>query len=157
MYLSPTMNRRKEPLYRKENKASLSTKYYVNKGGDFRHSRNTKAFLNDERTHQPMHGGQFQYDYTPLFMFLLSRVGKNWNETYSEAKARLDKEEPIFYLVALHEADKKDTIRCGQSAYYSGLYVDDAGLLQKVDPDATVPADYAYPGETLSFNGKPLT
>jgi hypothetical protein len=94
------MNRQKEPLYRKENKASLSCKYYVVKGGDFRHQRNTKEFLNDERTHLPMHSGQFQYDYTPLFMFLLSRVGKNWDEVYSEAKARLNKEEPIFYMVA---------------------------------------------------------
>ncbi|MDB5129126.1 hypothetical protein [Mucilaginibacter sp.] len=148
------MKRDKEVLYRKENKASLSTKHHVSRGGDFRHQRNTKEFLNDERTHIGMNSGRYGYDYKPLFMFLLSKVGKKWADVYSEAKTRLDKEDPIFWMIALNNSDKKEIVRCGQSSYYSGLYVNDNGLIQIVNPDAIPPDSYAYPGETLSFNGK---
>ncbi|WP_426668117.1 hypothetical protein ACPPVU_18625 [Mucilaginibacter sp. McL0603] len=148
------MNRKKESLYRKENKVSLSCKYYVVKGGDFRHERNTKQFLNNEASHAPMHSGQFGYDYTPLFKFLLSKVGKDWDEVFSEANSRLDKQEPIFWMVAIHAHEKKDIIRCGESSYYSGLFVDENGLLQKVNPVANV--DHLKPAwfETISFNGE---
>ena len=48
-----------------------------------------------------MHSGQRHgYDYTPLFKFLLSRAGKNWDDVYSEAISRLDQEEPIWWMVA---------------------------------------------------------
>jgi hypothetical protein len=150
------MNRKKEPLYRKENKASLSIKYYVSKGGEFRHERNTKEFLNHDSSHAPMHSGNFGYDYTPLFKFLLSKVGEKWDEIFSEANARLDRQEPIFWLVSVNEAHKKDFVRCGESTYYSGLFVDEKGLLQIVNPDANI--DHLNPAwfETLSFNGEAL-
>ena len=148
--------KRKEPLYRKENKKSLSTKYYVVKGGSFRHERNTKEFLNNDAGHQPMHSGQFGRDYTPLYKFLLSKVGEVWDEVYSEAKSRLDKQDPIFYLVALHENERKEIVRCDASSYYSGLFVDDDGLLQIVNPNAVLSVK-PYPFETLSFNGNVFT
>jgi len=148
------MNRKKEPLYRKENKVSLSIKYYVRKGGEFRHQRNTKQFLNDDRSHAPMHSGNYGYDYTPLFKFLLSKVGKDWNDVFSEAKSRLNKEEPIFWLVATYPEAKKEIVRCDESSYYSGLYVDDDGLLQKVNPDANIENMKAAWFETFSFNGE---
>ncbi|RVT96575.1 hypothetical protein EOD41_19895 [Mucilaginibacter limnophilus] len=152
------MNKDKKPLYRKENKVSLSTKYYVVTGGSFRHTRNTKEFQNNEATRMSMNSGQYGYDYTPLFKFLLSRVGQMWDDIYSEAKSRLDKDEPIFWMVALHEQDRKDIVRLDQSSYYSGLYVDDDGLLQMVNPHLAEEDLYErlapYPGETLSFNGE---
>ncbi|RYY34974.1 MAG: hypothetical protein EOP46_11630 [Sphingobacteriaceae bacterium] len=155
------MNKDKKPLYRKENKVSLSTKYYVITGGSFRHTRNTKEFQNNEATHMSMNSGKYGYDYTPLFKFLISKVGKPWDEVYSEAKSRLDKDEPIFWMVAMHQKDRKDIVRTGQSSYFSGLFVDDDGLLQKVAPDFDE-EDFGnslyldYPRETHSFNGKPL-
>jgi hypothetical protein len=156
-YLAVTMNRKKEPLYRKENKVSLSTKYYVRTGGEYRHQRHTKAALADERTHQSMNSGKYGYDYTPLFRFLLSKVGQDWDEVFSEAKSRLDKTEPVFWMVALHEHERREVVRLGESSYFSGLYVDDEGLLQKVNPELeTFDPGFIYPGETISFNGKAI-
>jgi hypothetical protein len=74
-------------------------------------------------------------DYTPLFKFLLSKIGSEWNEIFSEAKSRLDKSEPIFWIVALNENEKKDFIRVGESTYYSGLFVDNEGILQLTNPN----------------------
>ncbi|MFB8003192.1 hypothetical protein [Nocardia sp. NPDC056000] len=74
-------------------------------------------------------------DYTPLFRFLLSRVGSSWEATFAEAKSRLDTTEPIFWLVAVQEFDRRDYVRIGESTYYSGLYVDSDGTLQVVNPD----------------------
>jgi hypothetical protein len=74
-------------------------------------------------------------DYTPLFRFLLSRVGHPWAEVHSEAVDRLDDPEPIFWMVALTEADREPYFRCGESTYFSGLYVDPNGDLALVDPN----------------------
>ncbi|WP_295720441.1 hypothetical protein [Mucilaginibacter sp.] len=150
------MRGKKEPLYRKENKVSLNNKYNVVTGGEFRYQRHTKAFLKDDTPHGPMISGRFGYDYTPLFKFLLSKVGKEWDLVYSEAKSRLDKEDPIFWLVAVHSHQKRDTVRCGDSSYYSGLFVDENGCLQKVNPDADLHHIKTYWNETLSFNGEVL-
>ena len=105
-------------------------------GGDYRHQRHTKREAHSDATRQSMHGEvQRGLDYTPLFKFLLSRISCDWNSTHAEAVARLDRPEPIFWVVALHEQDRKESVRIGQSSYYSGLYVDSAGKLQAVNPD----------------------
>ena len=79
-------------------------------------------------------GMQRVLDYTPLFRFLLSRVGEKWNDVYREAVSRLDKPEPIFWLVTMGKDGAKDFVLVGESSYYSGLYVDDSALLQIVNP-----------------------
>ena len=94
-------------------------------------------------------------DYTPLFKFLISRVGRNWDDVYSEAVARLDRPEPIFWMVAQCEEDKKPFVRLGESTYFSGLYIDEANELALVDPDLTV--DEMEPSCaccTHTFNGE---
>lgn len=73
-------------------------------------------------------------DYTPLFKFLLSKVGQRWDAVYSEASARLDKKEPIFWLVARSDAQRRDYVCTGEATYFSGLYVDDEGILRVVNP-----------------------
>ena len=73
-------------------------------------------------------------DYTPLFRFLLSRVGSDWDDVYGEARARLDREEPIFWLVARSPAERQEVVRVGESSYFSGLYVADDHTLQLVAP-----------------------
>lgn len=73
-------------------------------------------------------------DYTPLFRFLLSKVGSDWNEVFSEAKSRLNKTEPIYWIVALNENEKEDYKRIGESSYFSGLYVDKNRKLQLTNP-----------------------
>ena len=73
-------------------------------------------------------------DYTPLYRFLIARVGREWDQVFSEAKARLDRTEPIFLLVARTQEQRRDFVRVGESSYFSGLYVDEQGLLQRVNP-----------------------
>ncbi|HET7230788.1 MAG TPA: hypothetical protein VFJ16_12340 [Longimicrobium sp.] len=74
-------------------------------------------------------------DYTPLFRFLLSRVGSKWDDVHREAAARLDRPDPIFWLVARNEHARREMVRVGESSYFSGLYVDDDGILRIVQPD----------------------
>ena len=83
-----------------------------------------------------MHGKKLRgfLDYTPLFRFLLSKVGGKWDEIYREAAARLDRPDPIFWLVALHEHERADCVHIGGTTFFSGLYVDEEGRLQLVDP-----------------------
>ena len=105
--------------------------------------------------HGKVHRG---LDYTPLFRFLLSKVGKPWDDVHAEAVARLDKPDPIFWLVALPGQDRNDYVRVGESSYYSGLYIDDAGGLQLVDaslgPASLTPSCACC---THTFNGVRFT
>lgn len=123
----------KEPLFRKVNTRARGVRH--RSGGDYRHERNSKSEKNSDATHGSMHGQHRRgLDYTPLFRFLLSKVGANWDEVFSEAVSRLDRQEPIFWMVAIHDHEKQEFFRAGESSYYSGLYVDEAGRLQVVNP-----------------------
>ncbi len=104
----------------------------------YRYERNTKTGKNTPSTRCSMHSHhRHGFDYTPLFRFLLSKVGQPWDPVFSEANARVDRPDPIFWMVARHESDKQEYVRMGENSYYSGLRVDDAGLLQKVNPQLT--------------------
>ena len=72
---------------------------------------------------------------TPLFRFLPSRVGSEWDGVYGEAVARLDRPDPLFWIVARNEGERREMVRVRKSTYYSGLYVDDDGILRLVNPD----------------------
>ena len=105
----------KKPLYRKVNTRARGVRHRF--GGDYRHVRNTKRAESDRGS---MHGKkQRGLDYTPLFRFLLSKVGQPWDDVSSEAVARLDKPEPIFWLVALHEHERRDVVLVGESTHFS--------------------------------------
>lgn len=104
-------------------------------GGDYSDTRHTKREVSSEATRRPMHGKERRgVDYTPLFRFLLSKVGSKWREVHSEAVSRLDREEPVYWLVALQEEDRQEYVRVGESSFFSGLYVDSRGRLQVVNP-----------------------
>ena len=126
------MSQQKAPLYRKVNTKARGVHHGF--GGHYSNTRHTK-----KETPQQVKGTMFGnkergLDYTPLFRFLLSKVGANWNDVFSEANTRLDKPDPIFWMVAIHENDKKDYFRSGESSYFSGLYVNDEGVLQITNP-----------------------
>ncbi|WP_207502955.1 hypothetical protein [Shimia aestuarii] len=88
-----------------------------------------------EATQQGMRQGlRHGLDYTPLYKFLLSKVGQPWDAVYSEAVARLEEDAAIWHLVARSEVERRAVVRCGESSFYSGLHVDEAGRLAKVDP-----------------------
>ena len=97
-------------------------------------------------------------DYTPLFRFLLSKVGSDWSAVHSEAVARLDRTEPIFWLVALRPEDEQECVRIGEASYFSGLKVDGNGVLQIVNPEFG-PGSLAPRCKccTHTFNGLRLT
>ncbi|NTS41544.1 hypothetical protein HRG84_11570 [Flavisolibacter sp. BT320] len=132
------MNRAKEPLYRKEKKTGLSRYGHIAKGAETRWSRHSKAARKDkeeEISHKSIKRGKYGYDYTPLYRFLLSKVGEPWDDVYSEAVSRLDKTEPIFHMVVLQpEPGERPSRRLGENAYFSTLTVDAGGILVKVDP-----------------------
>ena len=129
------MQRAKKPLYRKVNTKARGVHH--NFGGDFKHARNKKRD-SIEQVKGSMHGRvERGLDYTPLFRFLLSKVGADWNAVLQEASARLDKPEPIYWMVALRDEDRKEYVRTGESSYFSGLFVDDDGSLQLVNPALT--------------------
>lgn len=121
------MQKEKSKLFRKVNTTAHNVHHDF--GGDFKDMRNSEK--TSENTRGKMSGkNERGSDYTPLYRFLLSKVGFNWDAVFSEAKSRLDKAAPIFWMVALNEHEKKDIIRIGESSYFSGLFVDDEGILQ---------------------------
>ncbi len=127
------MNKEKSKLYRKVNTKTFNVHH--NFGSDFKNTRNKKKETLEQTKGKMSGKTERGLDYTPLFRFLLSKVGENWDDIFSEAKSRLDKTDPIFWMVALREEDKKDYIRIGESSYFSGLHVDENGVLQLCNAD----------------------
>ena len=143
----------KEPLYRRINTRTHGVRHG---GGDYRFSRHLKK--PDKTSLGSMHGKKLQgLDYTPLFKFLLSKIGQDWSEVHSQAVARLDRPEPIFWMVALNEAEKRPFVRIGENSYYSGLYVDEDNRLALVNPELRL--EDMKPNCsccTHTFNGEPF-
>lgn len=148
---------KKVPLMRRVN--TTAHRPNVRCGGQYRTERNTKAVTESDAMRLPMHAKAHKgRSYVPLFKFLLSKVGQPWSQVHSEAVSRLDKSEPIYWLVALREDERQNYVRIGESSYYSGLYVDQQGLLQKVcpsiGPSSLVPLCKCC---THTFNGMRFT
>ncbi len=130
------MRSEKKPLYRSVNTRTHGVRH--GSGGKSKWERNTKAAGKSSASQGSMHSGQRHgFDYTPLFKFLLSRVGCNWDEVHSEALARLDRAEPIFWMVSEDPKNGIPYFRAGESSYFSGLYVGDDNILTLVDPTLT--------------------
>ncbi len=150
------MNKEIKPLYRKVNTKARNCHH--NKGGDARHDRNTKAGLKRPMKKDVNRG----LDYTPLYMFLLSKVGQDFTAIHKEALSRLDSEDAIYHLVLTPEVirqghGKYGYVNCGESSRYSALFIDEDNTLQKLMPNLT--NEQLYPSChccTHTFNGKPL-
>ena len=147
----------KEPLFRKVNTRARGVQH--NNGGQYCHERHSKVVQQSEATRSSMHGKVKRgLDYTPLFRFLLSKIKRDWNEVYAEAVARLDHSDPVFWLVALPGQARNESVRVGEASYFSGLYVDEAGVLKVVNvelgPSSLAPYCNCC---THTFNGKPFT
>ncbi|EOE2409021.1 hypothetical protein ACKEMB_004799 [Klebsiella pneumoniae] len=120
-------------LYRSDN--TTTRHYSINPGGEYRWGRNRKKAVDELLAkRETMHGRQKRgRDYTPLFYFLVKQIGQPWDKVFSEVCGRLDTTEPVFWLVALHEHQKRDLVRIGDSSFYPGLFVDGNGILQQVN------------------------
>ena len=110
-------------LYRKVNTKTRNCRH--KSGSDAKYDRHTKKGVSKSMK-KDVHRG---LDYTPLYKFLLSKIGEDWTSVHSEALSRLDKEDPIYHLVARNDSEKRDRARCGENSYYSGLYIDDNNKL----------------------------
>ena len=118
-----------KPLYRKVNTKARGVFHQF--GSDAKYDRNTKKGLKRSMKKDVQRG----LDYTPLYRFLLSKVGSDWDAVYSEACSRLDSPKEIFYMVAQNDSEKSDYFLTGESSYFSKLYVDENNKLQKVNPN----------------------
>ncbi|QEI06649.1 hypothetical protein FXN63_13005 [Pigmentiphaga aceris] len=154
-----TRNHKKPLLYRKANTTAHIVNFHHKDFNDERHTkiREKRLAFDHAREHMNSSNSGIGRDYTPLFKFLLAKVGEPWAAVYAEAVSRLDKPEPVFWMVQLRQRELSSVVRMGENSYYSGLYVDDAGLLQVVDPSASeatqVPSCSCC---THTFNGKPF-
>lgn len=125
-------------------------------GGEARWSRHSKTAKREAVRQSKMRSGlEHGLDYTPLYRFLLNKVGHSWDALYSEALKRLPKEDPIWYMVAQTNHDQEPFFRSGESSYFSCLFVDDDETLQRVAPN--VVNELLWPSCrccTHSFNGQ---
>ncbi|MDK9793302.1 hypothetical protein [Vibrio sp. D431a] len=150
------MQKTKTPLYRRVNTKARGVHHKF--GGEYRFTRNS-AKRNAPKMKKGVRRG---LDYTPLYKFLLSKVGEPFDAVYSEAVSRLDSPEPIASMVCSldnsirrEDADERPYFRSGESTYFSLLFVDENGLLQFVNP--TINAGNFKPSCgccTHTFNGK---
>ena len=127
------MKREKKPLYRKVNTKARRVHHQF--GGSFKKSRHKKRQTREQVFGSMKSKVERGLDYTPLFRFLLSKVGSDWNEIHAEAISRLDKPDPLFWIVAKEESEKQDYVRVGESSYFSGLYIDKNNRLQLSNPE----------------------
>ena len=127
------MKREKKPLYRKVNTKARRVHHQF--GGSFKKSRHKKRQTREQVFGSMKSKVERGLDYTPLFRFLLSKVGTDWNEIHAEAISRLDKPDPLFWIVAKQESEKQDYVRVGESSYFSGLYIDSNNQLQLSNPE----------------------
>lgn len=143
----------KEPLYRRVNTRTHGVHH--GGGGEARWARNTKATKANESVRGSMHPGhRHGLDYTPLYRFLLSRLGRDWDAVVSEALPRIADRDALYHMVARRADDERDFVRLGENSYWSGLRVNAANLLERVAPELTTEA--IEPGCTCcthTFNG----
>lgn len=146
----------KKPLYRRVNRTAHGAPH--GHGGEARDERHSKASKRSEAKAKGM-GPKHRHglDYTPLYKFLLSKVGEDWDAVHAEAVSRLDEEDPIWHLVARSADDARPIVRVGESSYFSGLCVDQDDRLALVAPEIGPEDIYPLcPCCTHTLNGQPV-
>lgn len=149
---------KKKPLYRTVNTRVPHMGLWHDFGSDAKYDRNTKQGVSKTMKNKKKRG----LDFTPLYMFLLSKVGQKWDDVYSEAKSRIPESETeaiehMFYKETTYSINN-GYCRMGEGSMYSTLEIDENGLLQKTHPELAI--ESLYPSCnccTHTFNGKPLT
>ena len=126
------MKEQKNPLYRKINTKSLSTRYWVEGKPKYKHDKlkyEREGLMVIPIKRRRVHGCNWgNFNYNPLFRFLHSKVGSNWDEIYSECCDRLLYREPVWVLVDRYYKGY-DTVRFGENNYWDKLYINEYGIL----------------------------
>lgn len=136
-------------LYRKINRRPSIGRDLCNKGGKYkydRHSKNSIIKFNEGVGYREKIKNSKNrsittgYDYTPLFMYLLKNIGKDFDLILKDIKPRLNRTEPIYWIVDLTITKEMidnglciDYVRIGESSSYNRLWVDEENRLQKVN------------------------
>lgn len=132
-------------LYRKVNSKAFNCQH--NTGIDASSLRTTKEGMSKKMTKKKR-----GLDYTPLYRFLLSKIGQPMDKVYAEACSKVLDKTKIVLLFNI-----EDFVRVGENSYYSALYIDENNLIQKQNPTLTVEDFYpCCPCCTHTFNGKPF-
>lgn len=140
-----------KPLYRKVNTRARGVHHQY--GGDYRDNRST---LRADST-KMSRGKRRGLDYTPLYNFLLKSIGRNWDDIYSDVVARVEDREAIFHIVARNELEIKPYVCVNEASYYSGLHIDEHGILQITAPDLNESSlEPSCACCTHTFNGIPF-
>jgi hypothetical protein len=142
---------RKEPLYRKVNTKARGNHHWKGRGYK-------RVSLESQKMKRKICRG---LDYTPLFKYLLSKVGQDWDKVYSDIKPRVKSIEPIFWMVKLYEHKtpyEQEAYFTVENGSFSKLYVDENNKLQIIDPniDHTTLEPFCFCC-THTFNGKLFT
>lgn len=168
-----------EPLYRKINKIVAGRTEVFGMQKRAKYDRHTKVGQRTSMSSQNTWKSEMSmYDYSPLFQFLLKKVGCNWAEVWKECQARLNTIEPVLCMVVnvgrnglvvpFNEYSQfssywagdalpyEPCFLAGYDSYFSTLYVDENHILQFVDPDFVPKTREYYTHGTETFNGKPI-
>lgn len=125
---------RPKPLYRKVNTRTHNV-HHAQTAIDASWLRGKKPSARNEKAQKTIKQGvRHGLDYTPLFKFLLKKVGEPWSKVHQEATARILSEEPLWWMVARPGTEERRVIRTGESSYWSGLRLNADGILERVDP-----------------------
>lgn len=167
----------KNPLYRKVNKITHNGfRFYCQESDRYRFEKHKKKYANKNRIAIKRKQHRHEYDYAPLYKFLLSCVGREWDKVFEECQSRLDKVDPIMDMVT--NVNKRGLVveypefsngypcffhdwrACDDSrTYWSCLYVDNDGILRYVNESFTftdIKHTDLYSIHTGSWNGKPI-
>lgn len=155
-----------KPLYRKVNRKCLHC--YDAKASHYRWQRNTKKenkLIEDSVSHGKMHKRpsiftSHKYDYTPMIMYVLNRVGEDFDKVYSDVCKRIEGEGKVLFNKMVSKKPKEelnDYFRYGEGSYYSQLYVDDENKIQKINPNLSNISPHYGSEWGESLNGKPLS
>ncbi len=143
-----------KPLYRKVNTKARGVHHLF--GRDYKRDRAKDKQKNFDVTKVKMKSGVSRgLDYTPLFRFLLTKVGEDFDAVFSEAIKRLPKPDPIYWMVIDPDVNSRAYFRAGETSLFSTLFVDEQGRLALVDPDLRNEDLYPdCPCCTHTFNGE---
>ena len=150
----------------------------------YKYLRNTKKMKNeieDEISHSPIKKRnqhflgrkECNYNYIPLFKYLLKQVGKNWDEIWKDVFPRVDNVAIPIQAMVLN-INKNGTVnqywnkslanevfkynctgKYYNYSYWHSLYVDENNLLQYVDKNYKILYTYRF-NETITLDGKEI-
>lgn len=97
------------------------------------------------------------FDYTPLYNYLLTQIGEDFNVIHSYVQKRVNNINRIYDIIK-PSTYKLSYVRVSENAYYSALYIDEYNTLKKINPNFNIEHMYPFCSCcTHTFNNKIVT